>query len=191
MKRPLARPHPETTQILITEPGGMFVAGYKQRGFGAGLFLLPGGKLEPDEKSIPGAFRELSEEAGPRLADAIGRLSLAAVLQVSSKCPDCGHPFGTIAVYHAFASEAAPLQGSAGEFSPEWKPMNDKTFGSMMPDYRLWLPATYNLAFNGTPERRVYYGIDLRNIGSQPRLPASSIQPRTFTRAPANYMQAA
>ena len=44
--------------------GTSVLLGHKQRGFGAGKIVLPGGKIEPGESAAVAAARELAEETG-------------------------------------------------------------------------------------------------------------------------------
>ena len=53
-----------TTQVLVTEPGGKIVVGLKKRGRGEGRLLLPGGKVEEGESHLRGALREIGKKPG-------------------------------------------------------------------------------------------------------------------------------
>lgn len=126
--------------------------------------MLPGGKVE-QESHVTGALREIGQEAGQQLLNVLGGISLVAILHVNRRCPDTNIPFGPIAVYHAFASRAAPLLGPTDEFEPRWAPLGGPMLSDMLPDYSIWLPATYGFSQAGGGMNH-YLEFDLRNIAA-------------------------
>ena len=127
------------TRVVLCLPvergprGERVLLGLKQRGFGAGRVVAPGGKIEPGESPADAAVRELAEETS-LVADAT---SLLPAARVYFRFPanraadmDC-----TIFLTSDFAGPARP----SAELSPEWHPVADLPLARMWDDSALWL----------------------------------------------------
>lgn len=103
----------------------------KKRGLGAGVYVGPGGKLEPGETLGECAAREVREEVGLRVNDV----------------EDCGSfdfylgddPTMRIRVYRTASFDGTPTE--TPEADPRWFPVDDLPYGEMWTSDRYWLPA--------------------------------------------------
>ncbi|GAA3321177.1 8-oxo-dGTP diphosphatase [Paeniglutamicibacter sulfureus] len=115
---------PNGTQVLL---------GLKQRGFGAGRVVAPGGKIEPGESPEAAAVRELVEETS-LVADIASLLPAARVYFRFPANPaadmDC-----TIFLTSAFTGMARP----SAELAPEWHRVENLPLERMWDDSALWL----------------------------------------------------
>lgn len=127
------------TQVVLCLPvlrgltGEQVLLGLKQRGFGAGRVVAPGGKIEPGENPAQAAIRELHEETG--LEANID--TLARVARVYFRFPsrqlsdmDC-----TVFIIRDFSGMATPSE----ELVPAWYPVGHLPLAKMWDDSALWL----------------------------------------------------
>ncbi|ASN38801.1 NUDIX hydrolase [Arthrobacter sp. 7749] len=113
--------------------GTQILLGLKQRGFGAGKMVAPGGKIEAGESREQAAVRELFEETA-LIADADELLPAARVYFRFPANPsadmDC-----TIYLTTAFSG----LPAASSELIPQWYPVDNLPFQRMWDDSALWL----------------------------------------------------
>lgn len=102
----------------------------KKRGLGAGKVNAPGGRIEPDERAIDAAVRELREElcVGARGVVEHGELSFHFVDGYKLHCH----------VFRADTCEGEPTE--TDEATPLWTPLDAIPFPRMWADDALWLP---------------------------------------------------
>lgn len=127
------------TQVVLCLPvlhgltGNQVLLGLKQRGFGAGRIVAPGGKIEPGESPADAAARELHEETGLTAS----AKTLEPVARVYFRFPsrplsdmDC-----TVFMTRDFAGMATP----SAELVPAWYPVGHLPLAKMWDDSALWL----------------------------------------------------
>jgi 8-oxo-dGTP diphosphatase len=102
----------------------------KKRGLGAGKVNAPGGRLEPGERPIDAAVREVREEVGvDALApEEMGELSFQFTDGYALHC--------TVFRSHAWRGEPRETD----EASPFWASLDALPFDRMWADDRVWLP---------------------------------------------------
>jgi 8-oxo-dGTP diphosphatase len=103
---------------------------HKKRGFGAGYFNAPGGRLEPNETMFECAVRETQEELliTPMNPKHAGTLMFHFI---------DGHSIHG-EVYTATEFEGTPTE--TDEAIPLWFPINDLPFHNMWADDPIWFP---------------------------------------------------
>ncbi|MBV1780479.1 NUDIX domain-containing protein [Paeniglutamicibacter sp. ABSL32-1] len=127
------------TRVVLCLPvvsgtdGTRVLLGLKQRGFGAGRVVAPGGKIEPGESPEAAAVRELLEETS-LVADASSLLPAARVYFRFPANPDADMDC-TIYLTSAFTGLALP----SAELAPEWHPVANLPLERMWDDSALWL----------------------------------------------------
>jgi 8-oxo-dGTP diphosphatase len=111
----------EDQRILLIE---------KKRGLGAGKVNGPGGRIEPGERPIDCAARELREELGVGASGIVevGELSFLFVDGYNLHCH----------VFRADACEGEPVE--TDEATPLWTSLDAIPFHRMWADDALWLP---------------------------------------------------
>ncbi|GJP66680.1 hypothetical protein CLOP_g23589 [Closterium sp. NIES-67] len=110
---------------------GKILLGRKQRGFGKGLFMFFGGKVEPGETTDHAAARELQEEAGLVAESYEKRAELTFHLDGQPK-PWQVHVY----IVERFSGEMC----NSDEMLPQWFPTSDIPYGEMFPDDIIWVP---------------------------------------------------
>ena len=119
-----------TLLFVIEEENKRILLIEKKRGLGAGKVNGPGGRLEPNEKPIDCALREIEEELGVRALSAVehGELSFQFVDGYGLHCH----------VFRASGCDGEPVE--TDEAVPLWAPLDAIPFDRMWADDRLWLP---------------------------------------------------
>ncbi len=104
----------------------------KKRGFGAGKWNAPGGKLEPGETPEQGAIRECIEEVGVMARDLqkIGELDF--IMKHEPKFNHYAHIF--------FTKNWDGEPHETEEMRPQWFAHQDIPYDTMWPDDKLWIP---------------------------------------------------
>jgi mutator protein MutT len=123
------------TNLVLLRRGGELLLAMKKRGFGAGLWNGPGGKVEPGETAEAAARREVREEIGVEMRD------LREVAQLTFYFADnLADPLQNIhcTVYggRSWTGESAESE----EMAPRWFAIPEIPYGQMWPDDRYWLP---------------------------------------------------
>ena len=117
--------------LCIVHQHPRVLLGMKKRGFGEGKWNGFGGKVEPGERIIDAARRELREEAGIEVAD----LTRAGVVEFEFK----GNP--EILRVHIFkTNEFYGTPQESEEMRPQWFHLDKIPFSKMWPDDAHWLP---------------------------------------------------
>ncbi|WP_181149960.1 8-oxo-dGTP diphosphatase [Arthrobacter sp. MYb227] len=127
------------TQVVLCLPvlrgltGQQVLLGLKQRGFGAGRVVAPGGKIEPGESPAKAAVRELHEETGLEA----NALTLEPAARVFFRFPDA--PLAdmdcTVFITHDFSGMAV----ASDELVPAWYPVDHLPLSKMWDDSALWV----------------------------------------------------
>lgn len=119
--------------IQESPTGEKILLGLKQRGFGAGRIVAPGGKIEAGESPRGAAVRELAEETGllaePETLQAAARVYFRFPAQPAADM-DC-----TIFLVPSFSGEPAASE----ELIPAWHPVGALPAQKMWEDSALWL----------------------------------------------------
>ncbi|CAI7917006.1 unnamed protein product [Closterium sp. NIES-54] len=110
---------------------GKILLGRKQRGFGKGLWMFFGGKVEPGEATEHAAARELQEEAGLVAEGLEKRAELLFHLDGQPK-PWQVHVY----IVERFTGEVC----ASDEMIPQWFPASGIPYGEMFPDDIIWVP---------------------------------------------------
>jgi len=103
---------------------------HKKTGHGAGRINGPGGKLEPGESVVECAVREVAEEVGLTLHDAVVGAELRFVERQAQQ-------------WLGFALTASKFSGEpveTAEARPFWCPLDGIPYQQMWPDDAIWLP---------------------------------------------------
>ncbi len=128
---------PRTCLCLIrrqSATGPQVLLGLKKTGFGAGKWVGLGGHVEPGEKPVAAAVREVAEESGLVVpADALQHMaSIEFRFPVRPSWDQATDVFVT-SVYQGEPAESA-------EVAPRWFAADALPFDQMWDDARYWLP---------------------------------------------------
>jgi 8-oxo-dGTP diphosphatase len=115
------RQHAGSVQVLLI---------HKRTGHGIGRVNGPGGKLDPGESLAACAIREVEEEVGLQVCEAVCRAELRFVELDGQQW--LGYAFTT----HQFTGELIETP----EALPFWCDVKDVPFGEMWSDDQTWLP---------------------------------------------------
>lgn len=127
------------TQVVLCLPvlrgltGNQVLLGLKQRGFGKGRVVAPGGKIEPGESPAEAAVRELHEETA---LDA-NIATLEAVARVFFRFPDA--PLADMDCTVFITRDFAGMAAASDELAPAWYPVGHLPLAKMWDDSALWL----------------------------------------------------
>jgi 8-oxo-dGTP diphosphatase len=117
-----------TLLFIVEEPRILLIE--KKRGLGTGKVNAPGGRLEPGERAIDAAVRELREELGVGARGVVehGELSFHFLDGYRLHCH----------VFRAETCEGEPIE--TDEAAPLWTRIDAIPFERMWADDALWLP---------------------------------------------------
>ncbi len=126
----------EATLCLLVqgEPVEQVLLGFKKRGFGQGKFTGIGGKVEPGERVIAAALRELGEEIGVALSEA----QLKPMGVITFHFPAKPAWDQKVHIFLVRNWESAPCEGD--EMEPQWFQRDMLPFAQMWQDAFYWLP---------------------------------------------------
>lgn len=116
--------------LLFLQRGDEVLLIHKKTGHGAGRVNAPGGKLDPGERVVACACREVFEEVGLRVNN--------ASVGVEMRFVECNGP-----QWLGFALTAREFSGTpveTREAAPFWCPVKDIPYADMWPDDAIWLP---------------------------------------------------
>lgn len=154
-------PTDRATLLFVIE-GGRILLIEKKRGLGAGKVNAPGGRMEPNERAIECALRELREELCVGASGVVehGELSFHFVDGYKLHCH----------VFRADTCEGEPVE--TDEATPLWTPLEAIPFDRMWADDALWLPMliageSFHGRFVFDGDRMVDH--DLVSLGALPR----------------------
>jgi 8-oxo-dGTP diphosphatase len=111
---------------------GQVLLGRKKRGFGAGRIVGPGGKVEPGERPVEAAAREVAEETGLRAT----HLSEAAWITYRFPARPAWDQDARVFTTKRWTGEPA----ESDEMNPRWWKTDDLPLDEMWDDARYWLP---------------------------------------------------
>lgn len=127
------------TQVVLCLPvlrgltGNQVLLGLKQRGFGAGRVVAPGGKIEPGESPAEAAVRELGEETGLDTKEA----TLEAAARVFFRFPS--RPLSDMDCTVFITRDFTGMAVASDELVPAWYPVGHLPLAKMWDDSALWL----------------------------------------------------
>ena len=152
----------ETSLVLLVRPGQLLLA-MKKRGFGAGYWNGPGGKLLPGETVYEAAVRETMEEVGVEVSD------LTEVARLTFYFDD--DPTDPIQNIHTTVYLGKTWTGEpeeSEEMMPQWFHLADIPYNAMWADDRYWLPHVLDGAY---VEAEFLFSTDntLREMDVRPR----------------------
>jgi len=119
------------TLLYIIKDGKILLI-YKKRGFGAGKWNGPGGKIEDGEDPMDAAVRETEEETGLMPKSVIGIGTIDFYMGQSEK-PD-------FAVRIFNASDFSGSVRETEEAIPRWFDTAEIPYNQMLPDDEIWIP---------------------------------------------------
>lgn len=130
----LAAPLRQRSLCFLVRKGQLLLA-LKKRGFGAGKWNGPGGKLEPGETIEQTAVRETEEEVG---MTPIAPRRVATVRFYFPDVPTERDWNQEVCVFMAHEWRGEPAESE--EMAPRWFQSNALPFDEMWNDDRIWLP---------------------------------------------------
>jgi 8-oxo-dGTP diphosphatase len=107
--------------------------GLKKTGFGAGMVVAPGGKVEPGESASQAAVRELREETGIHIRES----GLVELGRVEWRFP--ARPKADMAAVVFTAEHPGGTASPSAEMEPYWFPVDALPYERMWEDARHWL----------------------------------------------------
>lgn len=125
--------------ILRGLTGSQVLLGLKQRGFGVGYVVAPGGKIEPGESPAQAAARELREETSLITDPA----SLEPAARVYFRFP--ANPAADMDCQVFLTSDFSGMAAPSDELVPGWYPVGHLPLPQMWEDSPMWL----NRIFSG------------------------------------------
>lgn len=135
--------------VYIFNDRGEVLLQKKARGFGAGNWNGPGGKVEPGETPAAGAMREVWEETDLK----IRRLETAGELEFVFPHKEADNNYTY--VFRALEWAGRPLDKGEGEL--RWWPINKIPLDNMWDDDRYWLP---EVLAGGYVHKRFYFDVN-------------------------------
>jgi mutator protein MutT len=125
----------KVTNLVFLKREGQLLLAMKKRGFGAGRWNGPGGKLNVGETPEMSAAREVHEEIGV----VTGELAEVATLKFYFE-DDPNDPVKNI-ICHVYVCEewkGEPIESE--EMAPKWFSLDEIPYAEMWPDDEYWLP---------------------------------------------------
>jgi 8-oxo-dGTP diphosphatase len=113
---------------------GQVLLGRKKRGFGQGRIVGPGGKVEPGERPVEAAAREVAEETGLRVTPE----DLIEVAQITYQFPARPAWDQDATVFTTIRWTGEPVESD--EIEPRWWRVDALPLDEMWDDARYWLP---------------------------------------------------
>ncbi len=145
------------TSIVYILRGDEVLLAMKKRGFGAGKWNGPGGKVQPGETPFEAAAREVKEEVELDVADLEHRgtidFTFAEQAALDFKC----HIFVT----RSFSGEPRETE----EMRPQWYPLSAVPYDDMWEDDRIWLD---NVLRGGNVWLKCFFTKDMKFIRHEP-----------------------
>ncbi|MFF2273165.1 8-oxo-dGTP diphosphatase [Agromyces sp. NPDC058136] len=132
--------------------------GRKKHGLGEGYYVGLGGKLEPGERAVDAAVREVFEESG--LVVVADELDPRGVLSYHFPHRESWSQESSVFVTRRF--EGDPV--ASDELDPEWFALDEVPYAQMWDDAKRWLPA---VLAGGTAHRTFVFGEDLATVVSE------------------------
>jgi 8-oxo-dGTP diphosphatase len=114
--------------------GPELLLGFKKTGFGTGRWVGLGGHIEPGEKPVDAAVREVAEESS--LVVSADTLEHRASIEFRFPYRPAWDQTAEVYVTSAFSGEPA----ESDEIAPRWFAEGELPFGEMWDDARYWLP---------------------------------------------------
>ncbi|MGD0554536.1 MAG: NUDIX domain-containing protein [Streptosporangiaceae bacterium] len=113
---------------------GQVLLGRKKRGFGEGRIVGPGGKVEPGERPVEAAAREVAEETGLQVA----QQDLTKVAWITYRFParPAWDQDARVFATQRWSGEVV----ESDEIEPRWWPTDALPLDDMWDDARYWLP---------------------------------------------------
>lgn len=134
------------TTICFAVRDGSVLLAMKKRGFGAGKWNGPGGKVETGETIEEACRRETREETGIEAVALEPRGVLEFIFDGKPEWDNECHVF----VATAIRGDAVETD----EMRPQWYPIAEVPFAEMWEDDRIWLPG---VLAGGTARMRFYF----------------------------------
>lgn len=132
--------------------------GRKKHGLGEGYYVGLGGKLEPGERAVDAAVREVFEESG--LVVVADELDPRGVLSYHFPHRESWSQESSVFVTRRF--EGDPV--ASDELDPEWFALDEVPYEQMWDDAKRWLPA---VLAGGAVRRTFVFGEDLATVVSE------------------------
>jgi 8-oxo-dGTP diphosphatase len=143
--------------LLRGTPPTTVLLGYKQRGLGVGKVVGIGGRVEAGEEVVAAACREVYEEIGVTIDQALIR-------SVGSIFFEFPHRPAWNQIVHLFtATEWVGEPAESDEMIPAWFDVDALPFAQMWDDGRYWLP---QLIAGETLYLTISYGEDNATVSS-------------------------
>lgn len=142
---------------LLRERDGVteVLLGRKKHGLGEGYYVGLGGKLEPGERAVDAAVREVLEESGLVVAE--GDLDPRGLLSYHFPSRESWSQESSVFVGRRFAGDPV----ASDELDPEWFALADVPYDQMWDDAKRWLPG---VLAGGSVRRTFVFGEDLATV---------------------------
>lgn len=142
---------------LLRERDGVteVLLGRKKHGLGEGYYVGLGGKLEPGERAVDAAVREVFEESGLVVAE--GDLDPRGLLSYHFPSRESWSQESSVFVGRRFAGDPV----ASDELDPEWFALADVPYDQMWDDAKRWLPG---VLAGGSVRRTFVFGEDLATV---------------------------